>query len=115
MAFEGKPTLFIPLTGLPDTGFSWVSGGVGIYQRLSELNAYSIAVIFQQPRPGPPLPKGEYYLTIGWKQIWHAVKQYKKLPHTFTYLFAFFLLSDVSCHFFLYYNNLTHMVVCVGI
>ncbi|KAG5349934.1 hypothetical protein C0989_001211 [Termitomyces sp. Mn162] len=26
-------------------------------------------IIFQQPRPGPPLPKGESYLTIGWKQI----------------------------------------------
>ncbi|PFH44793.1 hypothetical protein AMATHDRAFT_10828 [Amanita thiersii Skay4041] len=50
--------------------------------------------IFQQPRPGPPLPKGEHYLTIGWKQIWHALKQYKKLPFTFSYLFGFFLLAD---------------------
>ncbi|KAH0588233.1 hypothetical protein H2248_006945 [Termitomyces sp. 'cryptogamus'] len=50
--------------------------------------------IFQQPRPGPPLPKGESYLTIGWKQIWLAIKQYKKLPYTFVYLFAFFLLAD---------------------
>ena len=52
-------------------------------------------VIYQQPRPGPPLPKGEYYITIGWKQIWHALKQYRKLPFTFVYLFAFFLLADV--------------------
>ncbi|KAF9534657.1 MFS general substrate transporter [Crepidotus variabilis] len=50
--------------------------------------------IFQEPRPGPPLPKGERYLTIGWKQIWAACKQYKRLPHTFIYLFAFFLLAD---------------------
>ncbi|KAF8582953.1 MFS general substrate transporter [Ramaria rubella] len=50
--------------------------------------------IFQQPRPGPKLPKGENYLTVGWKQIWEAVKQYKKLPYTFIYLFAFFLLAD---------------------
>ncbi|KAL1702447.1 autophagy-related protein 22-like protein, partial [Schizophyllum commune] len=50
--------------------------------------------IYQQPRPGPPLPKGEYYITIGWKQIWHALKQYRKLPFTFVYLFAFFLLAD---------------------
>ncbi|KAF8958500.1 MFS general substrate transporter [Flammula alnicola] len=42
----------------------------------------------------PPLPKGEYYITIGWKQIWAASKQYKKLPYTFIYLFAFFLLAD---------------------
>lgn len=50
--------------------------------------------IYQQPRPGPPLPKGESYLTIGWKQIWEACKQYKRLPYTFIYLFAFFLLAD---------------------
>lgn len=68
-------------------------------------------VIYQQPRPGPNLPKGESYLTIGWKQVIYlafpltrtsflnqigvALKQYKKIPHTFIYLFAFFLLADV--------------------
>ncbi|TEB37124.1 hypothetical protein FA13DRAFT_1880245 [Coprinellus micaceus] len=50
--------------------------------------------IFQQPRPGPPVPKGESYLTIGWKQIWLACKQYRLLPNTFIYLFGFFLLAD---------------------
>jgi len=50
--------------------------------------------IYQQPRPGPKLPKGESYLTIGWKQIWVALKQYKELPNTFIFLFAFFLLAD---------------------
>lgn len=63
------------------------------------VNGYWVIVgiwwfIFQQPRPGPPLPKGEHYITIGWKQIWYALKQYKKLPYTFIYLFAFFLLAD---------------------
>ncbi|TFK46944.1 MFS general substrate transporter [Heliocybe sulcata] len=50
--------------------------------------------IFQQPRPGPPLPKGEHYFTVGWKQILVALKQWKRLPYTFVYLFAFFLLAD---------------------
>jgi len=50
--------------------------------------------IYQQPRPGPPLPSGEHYLTIGWKQVWLVLKQWRKLPFTFMYLFAFFLLSD---------------------
>ncbi|KAH9062326.1 MFS general substrate transporter [Lactarius vividus] len=50
--------------------------------------------IFQQPRPGPKLPKGGSYLTAGWKQIFVALKQYKKLPNTFVYLFSTFLLSD---------------------
>ncbi|KAH7926783.1 MFS general substrate transporter [Leucogyrophana mollusca] len=50
--------------------------------------------IFQEPRPGPPLPKGERYITIGWKQIWAAMKTYKHLPYTFVYLIGFFLLAD---------------------
>ena len=28
-----------------------------------------VLVIYQSPRPGPPLPRGESYLTIGWKQV----------------------------------------------
>ncbi|KAI9467380.1 MFS general substrate transporter [Lactarius psammicola] len=50
--------------------------------------------IFQQPRPGPKVPKGQSHITIGWKQLFVALKQYKKLPHTFAYLFSIFLLSD---------------------
>ncbi|KAF8321704.1 MFS general substrate transporter [Clavulina sp. PMI_390] len=50
--------------------------------------------IFQRPRPGPKLPKGQHYLTLGWIQIWEALKQYKKLPFTFVYLASFFLLAD---------------------
>ena len=42
------------------------------------------------------MPKGESYLTIGWKQIWLACKQYRQLPNTFIYLFGFFLLADVG-------------------
>jgi MFS-type transporter involved in bile tolerance (Atg22 family) len=54
----------------------------------------SSLVIFQEPRPGPKLPAGESYLTIGWKQIWIACRQYRKLPNTFIWIVAFFLLSD---------------------
>jgi MFS-type transporter involved in bile tolerance (Atg22 family) len=50
--------------------------------------------IFQQPRPGPKLPKGESYLTIGWKQIFVAVKECRRLPYTFIYIFAVFIISD---------------------
>ncbi|EPQ58895.1 hypothetical protein GLOTRDRAFT_135909, partial [Gloeophyllum trabeum ATCC 11539] len=50
--------------------------------------------IFQQPRPGPPLPAGEHYLTVGWKQIGMAAREWRGLPYTFVYLFAFFLLAD---------------------
>lgn len=48
----------------------------------------------QKPRPGPPLPKGANWLTIGWKQIAAAVAQRKHLPYTFVYLTGFFLLAD---------------------
>ncbi|KAG2357427.1 autophagy-related protein 22-like protein [Suillus spraguei] len=50
--------------------------------------------VLQEPRPGPSLPEGEHYTTIGWKQIWAALKTYKHLPYTFVYLFSFFLLAD---------------------
>jgi len=50
--------------------------------------------LFQQPRPGPKIPGGENYLTLGWKQIGHAMRQWRKLPNTFIYLIAFFLLAD---------------------
>ncbi|KAG2115813.1 autophagy-related protein 22-like protein [Suillus discolor] len=50
--------------------------------------------VFQESRPGPELPKGEHYLTIGWKQIWAALKTHKHLPYTFVYLSSYFLLAD---------------------
>ncbi|KAJ8468562.1 hypothetical protein ONZ51_g9557 [Trametes cubensis] len=52
--------------------------------------------VFQQLRPGSPLPKGAHYVTIGWKQIWVALQQYRQLPYTFTFLAGVFLLADVS-------------------
>ncbi|KAI9743395.1 MAG: hypothetical protein M1818_003242 [Claussenomyces sp. TS43310] len=50
--------------------------------------------LFQQPRPGPKIPKGSNYATIGWKQVLLAIKEVRHLPQTFTYLVAFFLLAD---------------------
>ncbi|KAH6684544.1 autophagy-related protein 22-like protein [Halenospora varia] len=50
--------------------------------------------IFQQPRPGPKMPKGSNYATIGWKQVALALREIRHLPQTFIYLVAFFLLAD---------------------
>ena len=47
-----RPVLTCPATSIP-----------------SLVTIHTSLVIFQQPRPGPPLPKGESYLTIGWKQV----------------------------------------------
>lgn len=50
--------------------------------------------IFQQKRPGPKIPKGSNYATIGFKQVWLALREIRSLPQTFLYLLAFFLLAD---------------------
>ena len=43
------------------------------YSKVPDLQSSALtskrSVLFQQPRPGPNLPKGESYLTIGWKQV----------------------------------------------
>ncbi|KAJ5601563.1 hypothetical protein N7510_011097 [Penicillium lagena] len=50
--------------------------------------------IFQQKRPGPKIPKGSNYATIGFKQIWLAIREVRSLPQTFIYYVAYFLLAD---------------------
>lgn len=50
--------------------------------------------LFQQKRPGPKIPKGSSYATIGFKQIWLAIREIRSLPQTFLYFFAYFLLAD---------------------
>ncbi|KAJ6018922.1 hypothetical protein N7522_000989 [Penicillium canescens] len=50
--------------------------------------------IFQQKRSGPKIPKGSNYATIGFKQIWLAIREIRSLPQTFLYFFAYFLLAD---------------------
>ena len=43
-------------------------------------------------------------------QIWVALKQYKRFPHTFTYLFAYFLLADVRAVLAIYFDaKLTYL------
>ncbi|ORY22173.1 autophagy-related protein 22-like protein [Naematelia encephala] len=48
----------------------------------------------QKDRRGAPFPKGSHWFTIGWKQIFGAIRHFKRLPYTFIYLVAFFLLAD---------------------
>ncbi|KAJ5240205.1 Major facilitator superfamily domain general substrate transporter [Penicillium chermesinum] len=42
----------------------------------------------------PGIPEGSSYTTIGFKQIWLALREIRSLPQTFLYFFAFFLLAD---------------------
>jgi UMF1 family MFS transporter len=41
-----------------------------------------------------PLPKGETYASIGFKQLWSTVKQMKNFPETLKFLLAYFLYND---------------------
>ncbi|PQE32026.1 hypothetical protein CJF32_00001627 [Rutstroemia sp. NJR-2017a WRK4] len=50
--------------------------------------------VWEKKRPGPPLPKGDNYLTFGFKQTYFAAKQVWKIKQTLFYLIAFFLLAD---------------------
>lgn len=56
--------------GITLTRYSLAYGGVRLYSHTRQLYyKYWCIVIYQLPRPGPLLPKGEHYLTIGWKQV----------------------------------------------
>lgn len=66
-----------------------------------QTNSYWVALgiwwfIFQEHRPGPPLPPKSSYLTIGWINLIKAIRQSKTLPITFLYLISFFFLADGS-------------------
>ncbi|KAJ5594855.1 uncharacterized protein N7459_001063 [Penicillium hispanicum] len=50
--------------------------------------------LFQQKRPGPKVPRGSNYATIGFKQIWLAMREVRSLPQTFLYFLAYFMLAD---------------------
>ncbi|KXN70268.1 MFS general substrate transporter [Conidiobolus coronatus NRRL 28638] len=46
------------------------------------------------PRPGPPLPQGESYLTYSWKCMFQTLCEAPKLSQAFLLLLSWFLLSD---------------------
>lgn len=50
--------------------------------------------IFQQSRPGPEVPEGSNYASIGFKQLCLAIRESVTLPQTFVYFIAYFLLAD---------------------
>lgn len=50
--------------------------------------------LWEKRRPGPAVPKGDNYFTLGFKQVWFTMKQAWKLKQTFAYLVAYFFLAD---------------------
>ncbi len=44
--------------------------------------------------PRRRLPPGESYLTVGFRQLWHTLKELRKFPETLKFLLAYFLYND---------------------
>lgn len=58
------------------------------------LNAIPYFIAVPSKRQGPPLPKDANHFTIGWKSIFIAIKEARKLKYLFLYIFAYFMFAD---------------------
>ncbi|KAI8393887.1 autophagy-related protein 22-like protein [Radiomyces spectabilis] len=83
-------------------GVDHVLGNVPLYNFISTvvcgaywvLNALPYFVFRPVGRRGPNLPEGSNHFTIGWKSIFLALKEAKKLRYLFMYIFSYFMFSD---------------------
>ncbi|KAG0373352.1 Autophagy protein 22 [Mortierella sp. AD032] len=46
------------------------------------------------PRPGPPMPKGQNWVTYSWGKTYKTLLSFKQLPEIFKFMVAWFILSD---------------------
>ncbi|KAF7726528.1 hypothetical protein EC973_008659 [Apophysomyces ossiformis] len=58
------------------------------------LNAIPYFLAQPKGRHGPPLPSGSNHLTIGWKSIFMALREARKLKYLFLYIISYFMFSD---------------------
>jgi MFS-type transporter involved in bile tolerance (Atg22 family) len=58
------------------------------------INAIPYFLAVPRGRRGPDLPEGANQFTIGWKSIYVAFKEARKLRYLFLYLFAYLLFAD---------------------
>ncbi|KAJ3492436.1 hypothetical protein NLG97_g5396 [Lecanicillium saksenae] len=56
--------------------------------------------IVQKHRPGQQLPEGTSFWSVGFKQIWSAMKSAKELRQCMLYLLAFFMLQETFGTYF---------------
>ncbi|TQV97545.1 hypothetical protein V2A60_006704 [Cordyceps javanica] len=56
--------------------------------------------LVQKHRPGQQLPEGTSFWSVGFKQIWSAIKSAKQLRQCLLYLLAFFMLQETFGTYF---------------
>lgn len=76
-----EPSLYLMQVGVAIAGAWWLIFSIIPYK-------------FLQPRPGPPLPKGQNYLIFSWKQVFTTISHVRQLSQAFKFLLAWFMLSD---------------------
>jgi UMF1 family MFS transporter len=67
---------------LASAGVWWLSFSFFTWKRLRTRHAVK------------KLPKGETYARVGFRQLWHTVKEMKNFPETLKFLLAYFLYND---------------------
>ena len=78
----GVPQPLAVRINLASAGVWWLSFSFFTWARLRPRHAVK------------QLPKGETYLRVGWRQLWHTVREMKNFPETIKYLLAYFLYND---------------------
>lgn len=58
------------------------------------INAIPYFLAVPAGRKGPSLPRDSNHFTIGWKSIFIAIKEARKLKYLFLYIFAYFMFAD---------------------
>lgn len=58
------------------------------------INAIPYFIAVPSKRQGPSLPDNANHFTIGWKSVFNAFKEARKLRYLFLYIFAYFMFSD---------------------
>jgi UMF1 family MFS transporter len=94
--------LLPPSSGFGNTGFFDGKFGVETYaKQVGVAFAATWTIIgmywpmkYMRDRPGTPLKAGTNYFTYSWKKVYQTLRQARKLPNTFLFLVAWFLLSD---------------------
>ena len=66
-----------------------------------------LPAFFLKERPGPPLPRGQYWFLVSWRQLFRSFLAIRRIPRTFLYLFSYFIFSDA-------YSTISSVAVLFG-